>query len=315
MIHIAISSDDNYKKQCYTLILSALQNSSEKIHFHLINNGINNNDLEQMKKVCLQYHSLFSIYSFDEITDGLVTDGTYNMSSYARLFLTRCLDREIEKIIYCDCDAVFLDDPVKLYEVDISGYCAAGVLDFVRKNYRISLGLNCKDNYINAGLILFNLKELHKINFVDLVISCISYYNGAVPHHDQGVINKVLKGNLKIIDPRFNVLCPFFDLSIQRAKRLYDGVFYSQEEIDAAIKKPLFIHFTNGFFNRPWNIPCSHPYRDVYLEYYKTNPYDTTLVKKDLMIKVRIMKFIYKKFPFFVYLLVQKILNFVKNIK
>ena len=60
-----------------------------------------------------------------------------------------------DKILYLDCDILFNRDIHLLYDIDVEGYEYAAACDHYGK-YLI------KPNYINAGVLLFNLKEMKK---------------------------------------------------------------------------------------------------------------------------------------------------------
>lgn len=51
--------------------------------------------------------------------------------------------------------------------------------------------------------------------------------------------------------------------------------YYSQNEIENAKKKPKVIHFTGELFNRPWFLNCSHPMKQIYLDYLAKSPWKT----------------------------------------
>lgn len=60
-----------------------------------------------------------------------------------------------DKLLYLDADVMFNRDVHLLYDIDVDGYEYAAARDHYGK-YLI------KPNYINAGVLLFNLKEMRK---------------------------------------------------------------------------------------------------------------------------------------------------------
>ena len=109
MIHIAVSSDNNYVRQCYTLMQSAFIHSSEKIHFYLVSNKISDISIEKISDLVKKNNGKLTIYSIDMILEQLKTDGSYNLSSYVRLFLPQLLPINISKILDVDMqDNMFL---------------------------------------------------------------------------------------------------------------------------------------------------------------------------------------------------------------
>ena len=54
------------------------------------------------------------------------------------------------------------------------------------------------------------------------------------------------------------------------------GLSYATEgatRMDSALADPAIVHFTVGTFNRPWQAPCSNPYRDEWLEHLDRTPW------------------------------------------
>lgn len=316
MVHIAISSDGNYVKQCYTLIKSACMKSSIPICFHLISNGIDEGDLNKIEEIVRQYDGTIKVYPFDMILNRLNTDGKYNLSSYARLFLPDLLENDINKILYCDCDALFFDDPCLIYEENIEGFLCAGVLDTVDFLYKDKISMSASDPYVNAGMVLFNLVEMRQDHTVDRFIECIKKYNGSVPHHDQGVINSVCNGRIKVLRPNCNVLCTIFEFNVEQIQQLYHiKYYYTEEEIENAKVNPIFVHYTAAYYNRPWNKNCTHPLKQQFLDVYNTIPFNTELKNHDLKFKVKFLRFVKNHTTFGIYKSVCRCMQFRKRMK
>ena len=83
------------------------------------------NDLTTMKELDKQYN----------------IPKTISISASARLFLSDILDENISKILYVDCDALFMDSLEKLWSIDISQNSVAGVLDHVGIQNKLKIGL------------------------------------------------------------------------------------------------------------------------------------------------------------------------------
>lgn len=81
-------------------------------------------------------------------------EGCY-CSPYTLLRLLADLSALPDKILYLDCDVMFNKDPALLYDTDVSGY----EFGAARDHYGRFL---IHPNYINAGVLLFNLAECRK---------------------------------------------------------------------------------------------------------------------------------------------------------
>lgn len=75
-----------------------------------------------------------------------------------RIVLTKILPNE-DKVLYLDIDTIVNDDISELWDIDISNYYAAGVRD--------TPDLNKNGLYVNAGVMLFNLKKMREDHIDD----------------------------------------------------------------------------------------------------------------------------------------------------
>jgi hypothetical protein len=74
--------------------------------------------------------------------------------------------------------------------------------------------------------------------------------------------------------------------------------YYKSDVIGEAIKSPVIIHFLSDFYNRPWDVNCTHPLKHKYL-YYKSMSYwkDLPLRNEPLSLRLRCINMLYKIFP------------------
>ncbi len=309
-LNIAYSSDNNYAKQLGISILSLLESNAktEEINIYVIDNGINESNKEKIEEIVKKYNRNIVFFKFKEICKNLKTDNTFSLSSFGRIFLSSIKD--IDKIIYIDCDMVVCKSLKELFDTDMTNYYVAGVQDNVSKFYRELVGLSEVDRYINAGFLLINTKKWREDNIEEKCIKFIERYHGSVPHHDQGVINGVCKEKIYILPPQYNLQCPMFDYQTKEIRQLSNiEEYYKQEEIDYAKKNPVIIHFTKGFFNRPWNVKCTHPLKDKYLYYMNKSPWMGQIENKELDRNTRILKLLHSILPFQLYYIVSKIIS------
>lgn len=303
-LHIAFSSDNNYVAHLGVAIISLLENNRglNRIHIHVLENNISFENKEKLREIISSKASIY-FYELSGLLEKL--DKQYNIpktisiSSYARLFLSEILDKKISKIIYADCDAMFMNSLEILWSLEIEKKSIAGVSDHVGVDNKIKIGLEINSPYINAGFLLINLEKWRETRALEKILYFIESKNGNVTHHDQGVINACFKDDILILEPRYNVMTSFFDFKDVNAIRYYYGVenYYSQHEINEAKKNPVFVHFTPSFSRRPWVEGSRHPLKNTYYNYLLKTPFKNNELQKDERpIKIR---FLEKLFWFF----------------
>jgi lipopolysaccharide biosynthesis glycosyltransferase len=301
-LNVAYGTDENYVKLVATSMMSLFESNQDflNINVYVIENNVSQKSIEFLKDVVKNYGRNINFVSLKDISEGLKLNTNFSISSFSRLFLANISG--VDKIVYLDCDSIVNDTFNELWKMDISDYYIAGVLDTVELYNKRVIGLPDDTKYINAGFQLINLKKWRDDNLVDKCLDFINSFHGNVPHHDQGTVNGVCNGKIKILHPKYNLMGPMLIYNTEKIKKLYGAeYYYTQEMLDEAIANPIFIHFTADYFNRPWFQNCTHPMKDIFLKYYTKTPWGTKLENVELCRNAKIMRFLYNNIPFFMY--------------
>lgn len=302
---IIYSCDDNYARHTGVSILSVLDNNKhfKGIDIYIIENNISEENKIKINEIIKKYNRNIKYVDFSQYKSklNLKMEWEISISSYARLFIECILPKTIDKVLYFDCDTIVAGPLDELWEVEFQeNEFVAGVLDTVSEKIITKIGIGKKDRYINAGMLLINLKEWRENEIQKQFMDFIDKYNGKVTHHDQGVINGVLHQNCKVISPKFNLMTVFCMMKYEDILKYYEVKydFYTKEEIEQAVKEPLYIHFTPGFTTRPWIKGCKHPYKEIYLKYLQCTPWkDYKLEKDNSKLTVKFINTLYRNFP------------------
>lgn len=282
-MHIALASDNNYAEFVAVVIASATANNSGFIHFHLLSNGIDKASIELINKQIPSGRGELHVHDIQNIRDMLNIDvpNTIAISSYARLFLPSILHANISKVLYVDCDTVISGDVSEFWNTPLHDNYIAGVLDTLPDcEAKINVGLKRDEPYINAGVLLINLDLWRKDDLQQKFINFLLEHNGLVYHHDQGIINGVCKGKVLIVHPRYNCTSNYYSHPYALLRRT-NTPFYSEQECKDATANPAILHFTEGFFNRPWIANSLHPMAAVYHQYHNMTVWSNIPPRKD----------------------------------
>ena len=168
-----------------------------------------------------------------ELESKLYTRDYYTNTTYYRILIPE-LYPEYEKALYLDCDIVILDDIAKLYNQNVNNYLIGAVKERwfrIYEEFRIYgkkvIGLKNATNYINAGVMLMNLKEIRNFNFKDKFMHLLETTKFAFAQ-DQDYFNRICKGKIKFLNEKWNAC----------------GYLYSKSN-------PKLIHYT---VFKPWQI-------------------------------------------------------------
>jgi lipopolysaccharide biosynthesis glycosyltransferase len=128
------------------------------------------------------------------------TKGHIEKSTYLRLLIPNLIKED--KCIYLDSDTLVLSDLNGLFEINMQASSIAGVIDpggGTSKLPRVNA-----DPYINAGVLLMDLKKLREDNFLQKSFDIQVKYNDLLTWNDQCIINKYAESNKKVVDFKWN---------------------------------------------------------------------------------------------------------------
>ncbi|WP_372519326.1 glycosyltransferase family 8 protein [Candidatus Ruminimicrobiellum ovillum] len=260
-IPVVMSSDNKVFFTVATVIVSMLENANKDAFYDiyvLCTDTVtdeNKNKLSELKK---QYEN-FSL-SFMDMKDTFKNiPKTHKYVNYvsAFKFLIPSLFPQFDKIIYLDTDVIVRADLTDLYNTDIGDNYVAGCLCLVnhitcRDDISKETGMESMDYYINAGVILMNLKLIRENKIDKQCIDLIGSFKGSI---DQHIMNKVCYGKIFFLPLKYNVSNSSLKIFESGAAKF----FYSLQEIEQAYKNPAVFHWTGG--NKPWqyyNLFLSH---------------------------------------------------------
>ncbi len=296
---------DNYSQQAGVSILSLFENNkdADEINIYIIDYGISDENKGKFTSIANQYKRNLYFYNLLDISSSLKVKTNFCRSTYGKLFMNHIAN--VDRMLVFDCDTVITGSLSKLLDIDMSKTLVAGVQDTVNPYFVRKIGLTNCDRYINCGgVIVINLLLWKQYDMENKAVNYILKYGGNPPFVDQGTINHICKGHIKILPPEYNLINPMFMFPVNKLKRLFKmKYYYEQNEIEYAKLHPIVIHFTAELYNRPWSLNCSHPLKTTYLDYLKISPWNKPLDDIPLTKNCRIQKWIYNNCPFFVYIL------------
>ena len=173
-------------------------------------------------------------------------------SMYLRLLIADLIDED--KVIYLDCDLLVIQDISELFTKNLGSNYVAGVVDTIGGPYTQVPGLS-PDSYINTGVMLMNLKELRKKNFLENSITIHNNLRKYITWGDQCVINKFSLGKKIILDTNYN-----YFIVTEKIKKL-DFLKIIQ---DKSVK---IVHFLGAI--KPWQKWCNPIIFKFYWQYAK----------------------------------------------
>jgi lipopolysaccharide biosynthesis glycosyltransferase len=266
-IVIVCASDDNYAMPLAVTVRSALANLGKdcRILLFIIDGGIRNGNKQRILKTLESENCevRFTPISQVSTTEGIeklhkytVTEGQtkkyLSIATYFRLFIPELLPKQIEKVIYLDCDLIIKGDLNQLWQVDLGENYVLAVRDSWMPsvkdgllNYQ-QLGIEPNAKYFNAGVLVVNLNKWRVDNIFSKAIDCLNRNKEYIRFADQDILNTIFSGQWGELDPRWNFTARFYQYSSWQESPYAEDVYNNLIH-----KDPYIIHFVSG--EKPWN--------------------------------------------------------------
>ena len=170
-----------------------------------------------------------------------------------RLLISSSLP-QYDKVLYIDGDTLIRHDLWDLYNTNMDNFHIAGVKETVmwpsrmKRDHAKKMGIKSVDNYVNAGILLFNTKEIRESkNLEEKFLNYIPTLKGrGLSYLDQDVLNAVCYGKIKNLSPVYNSM----------VNVLYKELFHGfsdcckKEEWHRVFDDPIIVHYAG--YNKPW---------------------------------------------------------------
>ena len=322
VLHVAYASDDNYANLLGISLASLLKANTgfADIICHVLDCGIGEENKRRLASIAKSHQRTVEFYPMDDIEARLGLQGAafrIAAASYARLFLPSLLPNQVDRLLYLDCDTIVAAPLDALWETPLDGVYIGGVQDTVDVYFQKIIGLAPELPYINAGLLLINLKAWRDDDLQSRFADFIRRFEGQVPHHDQGTINGVCAEKRLLLPLRYNMTSNLYSFSVHTIERIYFiKQYYSQKELDQALQSPAIVHFTSGLVGRPWEERCTHPERDRFLSAKADTPWASDpLAQFSLKLKTRVFAAFYRLAPRWLFETAYRMLGWVQHLK
>lgn len=277
-MNIVYTTNDGFVPQVATCMCSVYENNKDvkDLNIYVVALNMSEKYKKTLREVAKKYKRKCTIVPLDDIRslfDFDVDTLGWHVSVLARFFFDKLLPKSVEKVIYLDGDTVCLRSLKELWNIDMSKNVIAGSLAPTKRTRAIEeLGLTSKDPYINAGVLLINLKKWREEKTGERIIDYYRKHNGKLSANDQDAINGTLRQEIKVIKPKFNYYTSYIYYPYKSLKKFQAPYkFIPKEWYDESKKEPVIIHYLGE--ERPWRKGCKHPFQKEFDYYYSLTPF------------------------------------------
>lgn len=279
--NIVYASDNSFAPIMGTSIYSLLVNNTDakRINVNILDSGIDKTNKSNINCIFKEFdNAVLNWISVDSISNKIgikVQNDRGSFSQYSRLFIDDVLSKNVNKVLYLDCDTVITSSIKELWNIDLQNKVVGAVKDAFSKYYRKVINLTKNDIMFNSGVMLINLKRWRELKIKNKILKYIIYNNGKVQQGDQGALNAILSSNVVPLDPKYNFVSILCELSFKELKLYRRPVnFYAKSTIDKAKLCPVIIHYTSSFYSiRPWFSNSNHSLKEYWKFYFDKTPW------------------------------------------
>ena len=318
-LHVALASDSNYAEFVAVVLVSLFDTNKwqDFTTIHLLSNGIDKATLQKLAQHIPEGKGELKVYDIRSLKEdlGVEVPPTIAITAYARLFLPYLLNEEINRVLYLDCDVVICGSVQDFYNISFQDQWVAGVRDtLISTEIKTAVGLTEIDDYINSGVLMLNLIAWRDNIVTQKCLDFLVSHEGNVVHHDQGIINAVCNNRKLVVHPKYNVSTSYFSHPYSLLRKL-NVPFYSQMEVHEATSMPVIIHFTEGFYNRPWIVNSLHPLREEFRRYHSMTLWANSPLQPDKRtFAARLVAWSFIYLPYWLYRLIVNMLSILSRI-
>ncbi len=251
IIPIFFTIDDSYAPFLATALTSAIDNSSPRRHYRAIvlyqELSVENRArltrlaTEHFEIVCMPMRSGTESIT-DRMSNRLRCD-YFTLTIYFRLFIPAMFP-EFDKGIYIDSDVVLRGDLAELFDIDIGDNLIGACPDFsvmrvppLVKYIENAVGVK-KQEYINSGVLLMNLKKLREVELDRHFLTLLNTYHFDCIAPDQDYLNAICSGKIFYLDACWDAMPVEDKPPLATAKLIhynlfskpwcYDGIQYGE---------------------------------------------------------------------------------------
>ena len=253
-MNICFCINDSYVDILKICMFSILENNEDvNINFYIFSSFLSNESKNKLNQIQEKFNNckiVYQVINNDIFTNFKLNIDYISIETYYRYIIADILTN-IDKILYLDADTIINGNLKDLYDTDIENYYCAGVKDlYIEKiNHKYNIGLNNSNTYINAGVLLLNLKKLREDTISKLLFEKTKELEEIIKYQDQDIINIVFKNKIKYLDSIYN----------------YAGTNMHKEW--KKHKHAIIIHYTGP--QKPWLPKCHNKLRKIWKKYDK----------------------------------------------
>lgn len=280
-MNVAIGIDNNYIIPAMVMIVSLLENDDDIVTLYILHNKLSENDISKFEELLKKYNANNEVINIKIDSDwakGAPKYAHIPVETYLNIVAIKYLPTYVDRILYLDPDIIVNKSILGFYNQDLNGICIVAARDqYITeydRNIRDYLKINGYTEYINAGVVLFNLELCRRIIDVDWYINQLTTTFSMIKYANQDLLNIIYDNKIRICSTNYNY-------QVHMAPNNKNSLRNLEENI-------CIYHFNS--WKKPWALPYPGKFDYIYWKYsliagfeeeyavYKRNKYFKLLI-------------------------------------
>ena len=271
-LHIVYATDNNFIDVLYASIASLYDTNGDlNLDIWIIGEKISDLNKEKINNLSKEYNQKEVNWIENCEVPYQVKLDRGSVSQYSRLMIGSALPDSIKKALYLDADTIILSNLIELFNVCFDDKIVIGVSDVINVEYKKILNIPEDRAVFNTGVLLIDLEKWRIEQIESKLFDVICKFKGNVIQGDVGILNAVLYDSYKEINPKFNYMTIFEDMSYEDILVFKKPVdYYSKKKLEDARNNIVIRHYTTCFLSRrPWQQGSKVAHVREFEKYYK----------------------------------------------
>lgn len=247
-----------YSKYAGVTMLSILENTSGAVCFHILHDGtISAENIARLKRLFDGHAARMELHEIDmsQLAARAETYRRMSIGTMFRLHLFDALPDDVDRVVQLDVDLVVHLDLRPLWEIDLQGNWLAACRDVCPSRKVIfEKGLVSPEEYVNAGVILWNVAAIRKAK-LDFYRESNAFFRRVpdVRLPDEEAVNVIFRGKILQIEDRYNYMAVW---TRARHELLDEKVYHFAADVPRANGHFMVDRLFESYLRRtPWWTP------------------------------------------------------------
>lgn len=262
-MNILVTLNEKYIRPLFVMLDSLYAQGPEPVDLYLLYSDVSEESRGQLQRYMAEHGGRF----FPIFVDGTAfrdapVFGYFPKEMYYRFLCGALLPETEERVLYLDPDILIRGDISPLYEMDFQGKALVGIADHavnhMLSDKKAAIGLPESYDYVNSGVLLFNLEKMRADFSLDRFIGLLEEYRDRTSYPDQDVMNLYFQEDFLLAPRIYN-----FNTGYGTAWNLLLFVLKLRHDKE----DPVIVHYMGKL--KPWQLEYYGKYFKEYYRYLK----------------------------------------------